>query len=53
MDIIKTELCSDIKVEEMSPLSEYPSFDVKHEDMVSMVKKEDMVRFAYVSQCTT
>jgi hypothetical protein len=52
MDIIKTEPCSDIKVEGMSPLSEYPFFDIKHKDLGSVVKNEDMVRFAYVSQCT-
>jgi hypothetical protein len=52
MDIVKTEPCRDIKLEEMSPLSEYPSFDIKQEDIVSVVKNEDMVRITYVSQCT-
>jgi hypothetical protein len=52
MDVIKTEPSSDIKVEGMSPLSEYPFFDIKHKDLVSVVKNEDMVRFAYVSQYT-
>jgi hypothetical protein len=52
MNIIKTEPCSDIKVEGMSLLSEYQFVDIKHEDSVSAVKNEDMVRFAYVSQCT-
>jgi hypothetical protein len=52
MDIVKTEPCSDIKVEGTSPLSEYPFFDIKDKDLVSVVKNEDMVRFAYVSQYT-
>jgi hypothetical protein len=53
MDIIKIEPCSDVKVEKMSQLSEYPSFDIKQEDLVSVVKNEDVVRYAYVSQCSS
>jgi hypothetical protein len=49
MDIVKTEPCSDVKVERMSPPSEYPFSDIKHKDFVSVVKNEDMVRYAYVS----
>lgn len=49
MDVIKTEPCSDMKVERMSPLSEYPYFDITHKDLVSVVKNEVTVRFAYVS----
>jgi hypothetical protein len=52
MDSIKAERCSDIKVEGMSPLSEYPFFDIKCKDLGSVVKNEDKVRFAYVSHCT-
>ncbi|XP_033609386.1 myoneurin-like isoform X4 [Cryptotermes secundus] len=42
MDVIKTEPCSDMKVERMSPLSEYSYFDITHKDLVSVVKNEDM-----------